>query len=617
MIRTFPCIHISHVSNILPERVHPTFLLTIKQKKQQIAKLFPLLLSTKMHFSLQLISAIIILTFTPVCIQNTCANQESSASQEQRKERIALLLENNKYRQALLLLDAELESNPHTLYYHYTKGRCLLALDTLHAHAVYHLKRAISPAYTPDVYYYLGKAYYHHYQFNEALQALSQYKDQASWRSLRDSDHNQYIQGSRQALKELQELVVYEVLRKHNIPYYELTDLYNTLRNESLITLEKSNTQTGYLYYVKPSRQHGQDLYRMENSSDSYTEGQSLGSLINTEEDESYPYFDTPRQTLWFSSKGHASMGGYDIQQSQAQEDQAWSPPVSPGFPINSPYNDYFLIPKDDAIFVLATDRTRIKDSVTIFTLRKTALRTDYSEANAESIRQASVFQFQEVLQQEPIIQLKESIEKAQWASEDSLIEKALHNQLVIDSLFRISYEKEEALYQSFNTNEKKRLRHEIAQLNRLAKQLEKSNLLLYERIPSLSDNKPPPGQPGQTPSNEFEIRAASAYSQKHPFPVDPPLPEGIIYKIQLGALSNQVAYDRFQGIYPITVERIDNESISRYYAGIFQSYDACAEALKTIKRMGHSDAYIVSFLDGERITLQRAREIEIYTNRQ
>ena len=38
-----------------------------------------------------------------------------------------------------------------------------------------------------------------------------------------------------------------------------------------------------------------------------------LGTVVNTKYDEDYPYMDADGETLYFSSRGHNSMGGYDM----------------------------------------------------------------------------------------------------------------------------------------------------------------------------------------------------------------------------------------------------------------------------------------------------------------
>lgn len=65
----------------------------------------------------------------------------------------------------------------------------------------------------------------------------------------------------------------------------------------------------------------------------------NLGAPINTEEDEGGLFLAPDGKTLFFSSKGHNSMGGYDIFKT-VLENGKWSTPVNLGYPINTVNND-------------------------------------------------------------------------------------------------------------------------------------------------------------------------------------------------------------------------------------------------------------------------------------
>lgn len=65
----------------------------------------------------------------------------------------------------------------------------------------------------------------------------------------------------------------------------------------------------------------------------------SIGSNINTSEDEGGLFLAPDGKTLFFSSKGHNSMGGYDIFKT-VFENNKWSDPINIGYPINSVNND-------------------------------------------------------------------------------------------------------------------------------------------------------------------------------------------------------------------------------------------------------------------------------------
>jgi hypothetical protein len=58
--------------------------------------------------------------------------------------------------------------------------------------------------------------------------------------------------------------------------------------------------------------------------------------VINTKFDETDPYISLDGKTLYFSSKGHNSMGGFDIFYSSYDSGTAkWSEPKNIGYPIN------------------------------------------------------------------------------------------------------------------------------------------------------------------------------------------------------------------------------------------------------------------------------------------
>ncbi len=62
---------------------------------------------------------------------------------------------------------------------------------------------------------------------------------------------------------------------------------------------------------------------------------------VNTEEDDMTPFFHTPTQTLYFSSKGHRSMGGLDVF-SISREGDGWGELVHLPYPLNTNFNDAY-----------------------------------------------------------------------------------------------------------------------------------------------------------------------------------------------------------------------------------------------------------------------------------
>lgn len=71
----------------------------------------------------------------------------------------------------------------------------------------------------------------------------------------------------------------------------------------------------------------------------------NLGPVINTAQDELFPFVYTNNTTLYFSSDGHPGMGGLDIFTSNWDEDH-WTKPANLKSPINSGGDDFSIIVK-------------------------------------------------------------------------------------------------------------------------------------------------------------------------------------------------------------------------------------------------------------------------------
>ncbi len=102
------------------------------------------------------------------------------------------------------------------------------------------------------------------------------------------------------------------------------------------------------LYFVsdKPGGQGGHDIYiAYKDEKGEWSETKNLGTTINTRFDEEAVYMHPDGKTLYFSSKGHNSMGGFDIFSSvyDAEADK-WSEPKNIGYPVNTTEDDVFFV---------------------------------------------------------------------------------------------------------------------------------------------------------------------------------------------------------------------------------------------------------------------------------
>lgn len=93
----------------------------------------------------------------------------------------------------------------------------------------------------------------------------------------------------------------------------------------------------------------GKDIYRVVKlPNNKWSKPWNLGPQINTPYDEDAPFLHINGKTLYFSSKGHETMGEYDIFETQINVDGKFSKPENLGHPINTVGDDIFFVLSPD-----------------------------------------------------------------------------------------------------------------------------------------------------------------------------------------------------------------------------------------------------------------------------
>lgn len=92
----------------------------------------------------------------------------------------------------------------------------------------------------------------------------------------------------------------------------------------------------------------GLDIWMSNYEDNSWTYPINLGTDINTEKDDAWPFIH-PDGDLYFSSKGHPGFGGYDIFRTRPLGNGVdWLPIENLGQPFNSSFSDVSFIMSDD-----------------------------------------------------------------------------------------------------------------------------------------------------------------------------------------------------------------------------------------------------------------------------
>lgn len=149
--------------------------------------------------------------------------------------------------------------------------------------------------------------------------------------------------------------------------------------NEELLSINKNNVsietpflnRTGDKLYFSsnmPGSIGGFDLYVSNINADGTLDTpKNLGHTINTTSDEKYPSLSIDGKHLYFSSKGHQNLGGYDLFVSRILSDK-YKAPRNLGNTINTSYDEiaYFLATKNKGY--VSSNKPNGKGSYDIYT---------------------------------------------------------------------------------------------------------------------------------------------------------------------------------------------------------------------------------------------------------
>lgn len=129
-------------------------------------------------------------------------------------------------------------------------------------------------------------------------------------------------------------------------PKLKMSKVVNTEANETFASFDPQDIK---VYYVSDGGHGGdQDIIfsgKKDDEEKYWGKGQSAGHEVNSSYHEGSVYMAPDGQTMYFSSQGHSSIGGFDIFVSYRDKQGLWGEPVNLGAPINSPYDEsYFTI---------------------------------------------------------------------------------------------------------------------------------------------------------------------------------------------------------------------------------------------------------------------------------
>lgn len=142
---------------------------------------------------------------------------------------------------------------------------------------------------------------------------------------------------------------------------------------ETSMTISPSGDEVWYVTDNEKDIIGGKDIYMIRKLDErKWSKPVNAGPGVNTPFDEESMRFSKGGDTLWFSSKGHNSTGGFDIFYSIKDQTDKWGKAINYGYPVNTTWDEIFFYPfaDTDSSFYFASNRPGSLGGLDIFSGR-------------------------------------------------------------------------------------------------------------------------------------------------------------------------------------------------------------------------------------------------------
>ena len=317
--------------------------------------------------------------------------QGGTGSEDELKTKANELFVAQNFKDAKLMYAQLLSLYPKDPTYNYRFGACVLQTEANKSKPMKYLYFAASKANVdPLAYFYLGKAHHLNYEFAKAVKQYNKFKNKATNDEKVKYNVNRQIEMCKNGNSLLAKINEVQVIERQSIAVKDFYRIYDEkaiggkiivqpeefrsrydkkIDAKSIIFLANDAKEVYYSSYGKKG-DNGKDIYKaIKLGNGEWSEGVSLGNSINTSFDEDYAYMKPDGKTLYFASKGHSSMGGYDIFRSVLDNATSqWTEPENLDFAINSSDDDFmFITDQAEITAYFASNRSNEFGEVTVY----------------------------------------------------------------------------------------------------------------------------------------------------------------------------------------------------------------------------------------------------------
>ncbi|MEY3398094.1 MAG: hypothetical protein RL220_688, partial [Bacteroidota bacterium] len=315
------------------------------------------------RFSIVMKKTTVVIALLAMMVVPTSA-QKGGASEEQLIKNANELFQSGQYLKAYPMYSQLVSLYPQHAEYNYKFGACAIYSDPDKTKAIRYLTSATNKGVQdPMAWYYLGKAYHLNYEFKPAIKAYEDFLSKADPKvadktnARRDIETCVYGSGLLSNIKDVVVLNKTEADRENFFRYFNLEEIGGrilSVPDELKSKLDEKSKEPGVMYYpgngttiyfssYGKDGSTGKDIYKAQILPDGkFSAPEKVSGGVNTRYDEDFCFMHSDGKTLYFSSKGHNSMGGYDIFKCDMDASGNFGPAVNLDFAVNTPDDDIF-----------------------------------------------------------------------------------------------------------------------------------------------------------------------------------------------------------------------------------------------------------------------------------
>ena len=325
--------------------------------------------------------------------------QNNALTQEDIIIKAQNYFDNQDYKQAMPIYGQLVSVHPDNPEYNYKFGICNLLSDRKDKkRPIRYLKiasQSIGVSENVEIYYYLGLAYHQNLQFEEAMKNYNLYlgslPPDSENRAVVLEKVNACLNGiSLDNRSNYFEVVSQSEYRKDNFHRAYRADNFDGMLivkpDQLVCKKELEKGENSFVFVSEPRNilyfsgyenedSDNKDIFKVQLlPNGDWGKIEKLPSVINTLYDEDYPVLTNNGTTLIFCSKGHNSLGGYDVFKSDLDTSSGvFTQPENLGIGVNSPFNDILYIEdKEKEYAYFSSDRDYLDERIGVFKVRLT-----------------------------------------------------------------------------------------------------------------------------------------------------------------------------------------------------------------------------------------------------